>query len=61
MSRPNIECRKIAAAAEPLSDFDDPAFAEPFDRFADRRIVLLGESSHGTSEFYRRALQSPKG
>ncbi|CDX46227.1 Protein-L-isoaspartate O-methyltransferase [Mesorhizobium sp. ORS 3359] len=43
----------IAAVAEPLSDFDDPAFAEPFDRFADRRIVLLGESSHGTSEFYR--------
>ncbi|PBC07668.1 protein-L-isoaspartate(D-aspartate) O-methyltransferase [Mesorhizobium sp. WSM3859] len=43
----------IAAVAEPLSAFDDPAFAEPFDRFADRRVVLLGESSHGTSEFYR--------
>ncbi|TPJ70581.1 protein-L-isoaspartate(D-aspartate) O-methyltransferase [Mesorhizobium sp. B2-7-1] len=43
----------IAAAAEPLPDFDDPGFAEPFDRFADRRIVLLGEASHGTSEFYR--------
>ncbi|TIT86428.1 MAG: erythromycin esterase family protein, partial [Mesorhizobium sp.] len=26
---------------------------EAFDRFADRRIVLLGEASHGTSEFYR--------
>ena len=24
-----------------------------FDRFGDRRIVLLGEASHGTSEFYR--------
>ncbi|MBZ9986846.1 protein-L-isoaspartate(D-aspartate) O-methyltransferase [Mesorhizobium sp. BH1-1-5] len=43
----------IAAAAEPLPDFDDPGFAEPFDQFADRRIVLLGEASHGTSEFYR--------
>ena len=43
----------IAAAAEPLPDFDDPAFGELFDRFADRRVVLLGESSHGTSEFYR--------
>ncbi|TPI44404.1 protein-L-isoaspartate(D-aspartate) O-methyltransferase [Mesorhizobium sp. B3-1-6] len=43
----------IAAAAEPLPDFNDPGFAEPFDRFADRRIVLLGEASHGTSEFYR--------
>ncbi|RWB05407.1 MAG: protein-L-isoaspartate(D-aspartate) O-methyltransferase [Mesorhizobium sp.] len=43
----------IAAAAEPLPNFDDPAFGALFDRFADRRIVLLGEASHGTSEFYR--------
>ena len=43
----------IAEAAEPLPDIDDPAFAEAFDRFADARVVLLGEASHGTSEFYR--------
>jgi protein-L-isoaspartate(D-aspartate) O-methyltransferase len=43
----------IAAAAEPLPDFDDRAFGALFDRFADRRVVLLGEASHGTSEFYR--------
>ncbi|CCV05731.1 Protein-L-isoaspartate O-methyltransferase [Mesorhizobium metallidurans STM 2683] len=43
----------IATAAEPLPDFDDPGFGELFDRFADRRVVLLGEASHGTSEFYR--------
>jgi protein-L-isoaspartate(D-aspartate) O-methyltransferase len=43
----------IADAAEPLPAFDDPAFARLFDRFADRRVVLLGEASHGTSEFYR--------
>lgn len=43
----------IAAAAEPLPDPEDPAFARLFDRFADRRVVLLGEASHGTSEFYR--------
>ena len=40
-------------AAEPLPDIDDPLFAELFDRFADARVVLLGEASHGTSEFYR--------
>src|SRR3546814_4551607 len=40
-------------AAEPLPDFDDPAFGALFDRFADRRVGLLGEASHGTSEFYR--------
>ncbi|UCI07065.1 protein-L-isoaspartate(D-aspartate) O-methyltransferase [Mesorhizobium sp. B1-1-8] len=43
----------IAAAAEPLPDFGDLAFGELFDRFANRRVVLLGEASHGTSEFYR--------
>ncbi len=43
----------IADAAEPLPDFDDPAFGRLFDRFAERRLVLLGEASHGTSEFYR--------
>ena len=43
----------IAAAAEPLPDIDDPAFGAMFDRYADARVVLLGEASHGTSEFYR--------
>ena len=43
----------IEAAAEPLPAIDDPAFAEPFDRYAGARVVLLGEASHGTSEFYR--------
>jgi erythromycin esterase-like protein len=43
----------VASAAEPLPAIDDPGFAEAFDRFADARIVLLGEASHGTSEFYR--------
>src|SRR3546814_68351 len=43
----------IADAAEPLPDLDDPAFGHLFDRFSDARIVLLGEASHGTSEFYR--------
>ena len=43
----------IADAAEPLPGFDDPAFGRLFERFADRRVVLLGEASHGTSEFYR--------
>jgi protein-L-isoaspartate(D-aspartate) O-methyltransferase len=44
------EC--IAEAAEPLPDIADPAFAEAFDRFADRRVIMLGEASHGSHEFY---------
>ena len=43
----------VAAAAEPLPDIDDPGFAAAFDRWADRRVVLLGESTHGTAEFHR--------
>jgi protein-L-isoaspartate(D-aspartate) O-methyltransferase len=40
-------------AAEPLPDLDDPTFAAFVDRFAEARVVMLGEASHGTSEFYR--------
>ena len=43
----------LKLAAEPLPEIDDPAFAAAFDRYADARVVLLGEASHGTGEFYR--------
>ncbi|HEY6916643.1 MAG TPA: protein-L-isoaspartate(D-aspartate) O-methyltransferase [Allosphingosinicella sp.] len=43
----------IAEAAEPLPDFGDPAFGALFDRYAKAKVVLLGEASHGTSEFYK--------
>ncbi|OWV87483.1 protein-L-isoaspartate O-methyltransferase [Rhizobium sp. R635] len=42
----------IADAAEEFSSLDDKSFAALFDRFAESRIVLLGESTHGTAEFY---------
>lgn len=43
----------VRAAAEPLPPVDNPGFGDLFDRFGEARIVLLGEASHGTSEFYR--------
>ena len=43
----------MADAAERLPAVADPAFGALFDRFGDRRVVLLGEASHGTAEFYR--------
>jgi len=43
----------IFDAAEALPDIDDPGFGAHFDRYADARVVMLGEASHGTSEFYR--------
>ena len=45
--------KRLSDAVEILPEIDDPAFAEMFDRFADARVVLLGEASHGTSQFYR--------
>ncbi|WP_157666572.1 erythromycin esterase family protein [Bordetella genomosp. 13] len=44
---------RVGKAALPWTDADGPAFARLFDRYADRRVVLLGEASHGTSDFYR--------
>lgn len=38
--------------AELLPSPDDPDFAASFARFADARVVLLGEATHGTHEFY---------
>lgn len=43
----------IRRASQPLPEVDDAAFMEVFDRFGDARVVLLGECTHGTSEFYR--------
>lgn len=51
--RPDPIAQRLAAALEPLPDIEDPSFAHAFDRWADRRVILLGESSHGTEEFYR--------
>lgn len=39
--------------AEPLAPIEETGFAEAFDRFAEAKVVLLGEATHGTAEFYR--------
>ncbi|UVJ45585.1 erythromycin esterase family protein [Pseudomonas sp. LS1212] len=39
--------------AEPLPALDSPEFGKLFDRYGDARVVLIGEASHGTSDFYR--------
>jgi len=50
---PTTVPERVAAAAIALPAPEDDAFAEAFDRYAHCRVVLLGECSHGTSEFYR--------
>ena len=44
----------VRAFCEPLPSVDQvDDFGEAFDRFGDARVVLLGEATHGTSEFHR--------
>lgn len=44
----------LRGAAEPLPAPEQAeAFGGVFDRFGDANVVLLGEATHGTSEFYR--------
>ncbi|MBV8185901.1 MAG: protein-L-isoaspartate(D-aspartate) O-methyltransferase [Alphaproteobacteria bacterium] len=43
----------VRAGEQALPDLGDPEFGGLFDRYGDRKVVLLGEASHGTSEFYR--------
>jgi erythromycin esterase-like protein len=44
----------LSVTAQPLPPLNDTvAFGACFNRFADARVVLLGEATHGSSEFYR--------
>jgi erythromycin esterase-like protein len=44
----------VRASCEPLPSPDDAEnFGAFFDRFADAKVILLGEATHGTSQFYR--------
>ncbi|MFE1602983.1 erythromycin esterase family protein [Methylobacterium sp. ID0610] len=46
-----VDC--LRPRLEPLPDPSDPAFGACIDRFGTARLVLLGEATHGTAEFYR--------
>ncbi len=43
----------IRETAEPISDIDSADLGPLIDRIGDARLVLLGESTHGTREFYQ--------
>jgi len=45
--------QRIADSAEPFRSIDTVDLGALLERVGDARIVLLGEATHGTSEFYR--------
>jgi erythromycin esterase-like protein len=45
--------QEIAAACEPFAAIETAALEQLLARVGDARIVLVGEATHGTSEFYR--------
>jgi erythromycin esterase-like protein len=53
VSDARMAARALKSHCEPLPPIADGAFGAAFDRFGDATVVLLGEATHGTSEFYR--------
>jgi protein-L-isoaspartate(D-aspartate) O-methyltransferase len=43
----------VRETAEPIDDIETASVDALLDRIGDAKLVLLGEASHGTSEFYR--------
>jgi protein-L-isoaspartate(D-aspartate) O-methyltransferase len=52
-SSPGTIAKLIGENAEPIDDIEHDEIGPLLDRIGDARVVLLGEATHGTSEFYR--------
>jgi len=52
-SRPNVVATLVREAAQPITDLENDGLEAVLERIGDAKVVLLGEATHGTSEFYR--------
>ena len=59
-SRPTVVAELIREAAEPLSEIRGDNLASLIERSSDCRLILIGEATHGTSEFYRARAEITK-
>ena len=53
ISTPHEIAALLRETAEPFDDIEDAELGPLLERIGDCRLVLLGEATHGTSEFYR--------
>lgn len=53
VSRTSIVAKLVAECAEPIETIDDASLDSLIERIGNSRVVLLGEATHGTAEFYR--------
>lgn len=56
-SRPALISKLIGECAEPITGIDDASIDSLIERIGDAHVVLLGEATHGTSEFYRMRMR----
>lgn len=59
-SRPALVAEVIREAAEPLQEIEGFDAAPLIERIGNSRLVLIGEATHGTSEFYRMRAEITK-
>jgi protein-L-isoaspartate(D-aspartate) O-methyltransferase len=52
-NRPSLVAELIRESAEPFSEIRGDHIASLIERVGDSRLILIGEATHGTSEFYR--------
>src|SRR5204862_8067089 len=59
-SKPDTVAQLIRENAAPLREIEHSDLGALLERIGDARLVLIGEASHGTSEFYRMRAEITK-